>query len=267
MDKATIDRLTADIPNAIGVYFLYDINDTLIYVGKSIAIRKGLLQHFRSPEYREQRIQQATVRISYEIMGSELIALLHESDLIKIHKPRFNRAQRRTVYAYGLYADLDDKGYSALTVRKLDAAREELMTFSSLNEGKDFVYRITEKYALCQKINGLYPTKGACFQYQLKMCFGACIQEEPTTTYNMRVQQFVETTKLPQGELFIPLQGRDTTEKGIVYLKNGHYRGFGFCKKSTRSTKVMLQAIMLKAENKDSRRILKRYLNTMKQLD
>lgn len=263
MDKEKLNRLMTAIPNVVGVYYLYDSHDNLIYIGKSIAIRKRLLQHFRSTEYREIRIQQDTERVEYEVLGDELIALLHESELIKIHKPRFNRAQRRTVYTYGLYAIPDDYGYLALTIAKLDPTKEELMTFVSSREGKDYLYRITEKYQLCQKINGLYPSKSACFQYQLQMCAGACIQKESPLKYNQRVQLFIETTQLPQGELFLQLRGRNTEEKGIVHIKNGSYKGFGFCKKTSRSTQVFLRAIASKADNKDTRRILKRYFNSI----
>lgn len=260
MDKEKLARLITDIPNEVGIYYMFDIHNNIIYIGKSIAIKKRILQHFRSTEYREKRIQEMTESISFEILGDELIALLYESELIKLHKPKFNRAQRRTIYTYALYPTIDAQGYIALSIQQLDLSKEEITTFANSKEGKEHLYYITEKYQLCQKINGLYPTKTSCFQYQLKMCNGACIKKELPIDYNARVDQYISTTQLPNGEIFLEVNGRNNNEKGIVYIKNGHYMGYGFCNKRARSTKVFLQSIVLKVENKDTRRILKRFI-------
>jgi DNA polymerase III subunit epsilon len=40
---------------------------------------------------------------SVEETGSELIALLKESEEIKINKPIYNRAQRKSIFQYALY--------------------------------------------------------------------------------------------------------------------------------------------------------------------
>ncbi|MGH2624590.1 MAG: nucleotide excision repair endonuclease, partial [Sphingobacterium sp.] len=107
-------KIIAEIPNAVGVYFIYDKLDRLLYVGKSIHIRKRLLQHFKSTDYREVRIRQEIARIDYEILGDETIALLHESDLIKLHQPKYNRALRKNRYSFGLYVQTDPNGYLSL---------------------------------------------------------------------------------------------------------------------------------------------------------
>jgi DNA polymerase-3 subunit epsilon len=44
--------------------------------------------------------------------------------------------------------------------------------FNQLTRGKNSLFRITDKYNLCQKYTGLYQTKAACFQYKIKECDG-----------------------------------------------------------------------------------------------
>ncbi|NJK94573.1 MAG: hypothetical protein HC905_06265 [Bacteroidales bacterium] len=56
------------------------------------------------------------VSIDYEITGSELIALLLESEEIKKHKPRFNHAQRRTPTHCGIFLNIDENGYMRLSI-------------------------------------------------------------------------------------------------------------------------------------------------------
>lgn len=254
-----LKELIKDIPNEVGVYFIYNSNNELIYIGKSIHLKKRLIQHFKSAEYRELKIQKEVFRIDYDLLGDETIALLHESDLIKLHLPKYNRAGRKTKFAYGLYAQKNEDGYLQLIIDKVDPFKTEITTFISYAEAKDKLFAITEKYALCQKINLLYKTAGSCFQYQLKVCHGACLGKEEAEVYNDRVKDFIKTTELPNGEIFLQVKGRDEAEKGIIYIKDGTYKGYGFCKKNAKSTATFLKAIDLKTENRDSRRIIRRH--------
>lgn len=246
------------LPNTAGVYFFYDEQDQLRYIGKSNHIKKRVLQHFAGKDRKSLKIQQFIKTIAYEPMGSELIALLHESDLIKQHQPRYNRSQRRTLYHYGLYVE-DVNGYKGLKVQKIQEDKEAITTFTSAAEGKEVLFRITEKYQLCQKINGLYKTTGSCFQYQIKQCFGACINLEDKETYNTRVESFINPFINQKTTQLLELPGRNEQEIGLVYIENGNYKGFGFCP-ITIQAKKRLHYITAKAANKDTKRILMRYL-------
>ena len=90
------------------------------YVGKSIEIRKRMQQHFSGKDRKSVKIQMNVKRVTYEVMGSELIALLYESDLIKQHQPLYNRAQRGTIYQYGLY-QVDINGYIGLRIDRISS--------------------------------------------------------------------------------------------------------------------------------------------------
>ena len=247
------------LPNTAGVYFFYDEKDELRYIGKSNHIKKRVLQHFAGKDRKSLKIQQFIKSIAYEPMGNELMALLHESDLIKEYQPLYNRAQRRTLFSYGLYVEEDANGYLALSIQSIQKDKEAISSFTSLREGKEVLFRITEKYQLCQKINGLYQTKGPCFHYQIKQCFGACIENEDKDNYNTRVESFIDKQNLQNTTKLLELPGRHEAEKGLVYIENGHYKGFGFCPIKTKGSKC-LSFIEPKIANKDNRRILKSYL-------
>src|SRR5690606_28759094 len=150
----------SNLPSLPGVYFFYDNENRLIYIGKSINIQKRVKQHFSGKDRKSFKIQLFTKKIAFEVTGSELIALLYESDLIKKNKPIYNRAQRRTLYQYGLYLN-EGHGYKSLSIQKISNNDKELTTFTTLTEAKEALFKITEKYGLCQKLNGLYKSKSA----------------------------------------------------------------------------------------------------------
>src|SRR5690606_24118024 len=225
------------LPNLPGVYFFYDQKDTLVYIGKSIDIRKRVHQHFSGRDRKSIKIQIHVRRVAFEVMGSELISLLYESDLIKQHQPLYNRAQRKTIYQYGLY-QVDINGYIGLRIDRISLDKEAITSFSTLREAKEALYRITEKYRLCQKINGLYKTTASCFQYQIKACNGACLGTESLSNYNERVSFFLRRTTMGRFTRLFEVEGRTDEEIGLVYIENGVYRGFGFCPKSIKENKL-----------------------------
>lgn len=108
-----------NLPAVAGVYFFYDAKEVLLYIGKSINVKKRVQQHFSGKDRKSVKIQLFTKRIAYEPMGSELIALLHESDLIKKHQPLYNRSQRKTIYQYGLFPEILN-GYKGLHIEKIN---------------------------------------------------------------------------------------------------------------------------------------------------
>ncbi|WP_291096623.1 MULTISPECIES: GIY-YIG nuclease family protein [unclassified Empedobacter] len=257
--KTLVDQVPKNI---CGVYYLYNDKQDIIYIGKSIDIRKRLIQHFKSIEKKEIKLQHFTYSIQFESTGNELIALLRESELIKQNLPIFNRAQRKIKYFYALYKEINSNDYEALVLKKIDNSGNEIISFTSQNEAKDYLFYITEKYKLCQKVNGLYKTKSSCFQYSLKECIGACINIEEPKLYNKRVRQFLKTVHLPKKDFLFELVGRTENEKGIVLIEKGVYKGFGYCDHLLDNLDEMKSFIEQKQDNKDVRKILFRHIKS-----
>lgn len=96
-------------------------------------------------------------------------------------------------------------------------------------------------------------------QYQIKECNGACIDREPIEQYNARVDAFLRKITFEKFTRLFEVTGRNENEKGLVYIENGVYKGFGFCPLKVDQNKL-LDYIEIKTDNKDIRRILIRYL-------
>jgi DNA polymerase-3 subunit epsilon len=55
--------------------------------------------------------------------------------------------------------EFDNNGYLNLKLQKADGRKKEITSFSTLQEGKNTLFRISADYHLCQKLTGLYETK------------------------------------------------------------------------------------------------------------
>ncbi|MFN5773944.1 MAG: exonuclease, partial [Flavobacterium sp.] len=161
-----------------------------------------------------------------------------------------------------------DQGYLALLLQKADGRKKEITAFSSIQEGKNYLFRITEKFQLCQKINGLYETQNSCFQYKIKECAGACIGVEAPDSYNARVEAYLEETQLGNQTLVVIDRGRRTDERSAVLIENGIYKGYCFydLNYQIHNLEILKNLIIPMQNNRDTRSIIQGYLRRNKVL-
>lgn len=265
LDKSIFSR----IPHTPGVYYFYDESGKLIYIGKSKDLRTRILSHFsntQSPKTFEMCGQIA--EIGYEETGSELIALLLESDEIKKHLPVYNRQQRRTLYKYGLNAYMNQAGYLSLQVSRLTPSSNPVTVFLSLNEANNTLYQLVDKHQLCQKLCGLYHSHGACFHHSIGQCNGACIGLENPEAYNSRVKGALASYEHPWKNVILIDKGRTEEEKSAVLIENGKYSGFGWFEKESASyhKEHIIDCIKPYADNRDVQQIIRQYTRSHKGL-
>src|SRR5690554_1129476 len=261
-------NLVENIPSEVGVYYMLNEAGDVIYIGKSKNIKKRLSQHFTSENRKSKRIQQQVKSVSFEKTGSELIALLKESEEIKQIKPMFNRALRKSSYTHQLTSFVDENGYINLSIEKADGRKKAIITFSNFQQAKSELFKITEEYNLCQKLNGLYDSKNQCFNYTIKECYGACISKEPAEEYNARVKAFLEKKSFENQNMLIIDRGRDAEERAVVLIEGGKYKGYGFynLNHQINNPEILKTIINPMQNNRDAQHIIQSYLRSKKVL-
>lgn len=260
--------IVESLPNKTGIYYIHNEKGHLIYIGKSKNIKKRVNQHFTGKNNKSKKIQAQVFTVTYEETGSELVALLKESEEIKINKPIYNRAQRKSIFQWALYEVLDDKGYLNLKLQKADGRKKEITSYTTLQEGKNSLFRITEKYNLCQKLNGLYETQNGCFQHKINECNGACLSKETPEVYNERVEEFLNEMSFNNQNRIIVDRGRKINERSAVLIENGIYKGYCFFDLNYQITNMeVFKTILIPMQNnRDTRTIIQGYLRKNKVL-
>ena len=217
------------IPEEPGVYYFYDDKGNIIYIGKSRNLSQRVSTHLsNNSSSRTMEMRDTIADISWEETGSELIALLLESAQIKLHKPRYNRAQRRTGFSWGIYADKNEKGYITLAFDRVMGDRVPLSLFVSKDRAKGKIESLLTQYQLCQKLCGLYDTSGACFHSNVGLCLGACSGAESPDDYNKRAQKALDEFVFTGKNILIIDKGKSEDERCAVKIHNGKYQGYGF---------------------------------------
>lgn len=218
-----------DLPTACGVYYFSNKNEQIIYIGKSINIRKRVKQHFSKHTTKADKLLHDVSSISYEITGSELLSLLKESREIKEVRPPINRAQKTNRYNFAIVKGQDKSGYHRYEITRADKTDEALSFYGSRRSAQNHISQITSSFELCQKINGLDKSKSACFDHGIGKCAGACIGDEFPNTYNERFSEsLLIVNKIFEDNFILFEQGRNYEEKVAFLIEDGHYRGAGY---------------------------------------
>lgn len=97
------------IPPKPGVYIYKNRENKIIYIGKAINLKKRVSQYFQSNRalgYKTSRLVSEINNISFKTVGSEIEALILESNLIKQYRPKYNSQLK------------DDKSYVYISITK-----------------------------------------------------------------------------------------------------------------------------------------------------
>ena len=260
--------IIAELPSITGVYYIHNADGEIIYIGKSNNIKKRINQHFTGTNRKSKKIQLQVQAVTYEATGSELVALLKESEEIKRVKPIFNRALRRSIFTHALYSFKDENEYINLKIDIADGRKKPITTFSNRQSGKSFITKAVDEYNLCQKLTGLYKTKSSCFNYEVKACEGACIQKEIPELYNKRVKALIDKNSYTNKNMVIIDRGREVDERSAILIENGVFKGLGFFNLNYQinNMEVLESIITPMQNNRDTQHIIQSYIRRNKRV-
>ena len=256
------------VPSKTGIYYFHNQQGSIIYIGKSKNIKKRVNQHLIGTTNKCRKMQREVFTVTYDETGSELIALLKESQEIKINKPQYNKALQKTNFHIGLYKNTNKEGYFTLDIQKIDGRKKEITLFSSITEAKNFLQIITSHYHLCQKFTTLSDSKNECFQHKIKECNGACIGKESTIIYNEKVTEFINENTIENATMLLVDKGRNVNERSAVFIENGIFKGYCFYDLNYQINNLtILKNIIIKMENnRDSKNIIQSFIRKSKYL-
>lgn len=169
------------VPRSPGIYYMYNKNGEIIYIGKAKSLKERLGSYFyhnTSHSGKVKKLVKYVHKVEWVSTGSELSALLAESRLIKSYKPRFNSAIKSYRKFPFLKIDVQQAYPRLLKVFEIipDGAKY-YGPFSSTFTVDNLIDRINRLYKLrkCDDIS-LKPSKAysTCMYYEIGQCGAPC---------------------------------------------------------------------------------------------
>lgn len=272
-EAISIERIHA-LPESTGVYYFYDVYGTIVYVGKSINIKSRIMQHFAQINAKSEKLMRLAHDLDYVETGSELIALLLESEEIKTINPQINKAQKTKTYPYVIYSWQDESGYLQLGVKKEGSkgklSEKTLSYYNSLQAGKSVLAYIRELYQLCEeKIIVQGEKERRCIYYSMGECYGACKNEESAFDYAQRAELAeAHLTKIFDHDFILITEGRNKEELGLVLVEDKKYIGYGYISYDDANMGIeeMKEAIEPRYSSPESNMIIQQFMREKKYL-
>lgn len=191
------------LPEKPGIYQYFDVNGTILYVGKAKNLKKRVSSYFNKTQDNGKTILlvKRIADIQYMVVDSELDALLLENNLIKKYQPKYNIQLK------------DDKTYPWICIKNEPFPR----VFSTRN-----VIRDGSKYfgpypsgkvmhTLLNLIKEIYPLRNCtydltankikekkykvCLEYHLGNCLAPCVGYQSKDAYDENIAQIENLVK------------------------------------------------------------------------
>ncbi len=223
------------LTDAPGVYYFYDKQGKVIYVGKAKNLKKRVNSHFSNnkPTKQKQDFLKEIYSISCEVCGTELMAILLESIEIKRLWPDYNRSQKNFEPVFAIVDYTDQNGYVRLCIDKIKQNIQPLATFRLYNDAVSFLHKIVEEYELCPKLGGTQDTRFPCIGFEKSMCKGACEGIEKVDDYNQRIQLLIDELDELKPTFAVRQKGRTHDEQSFLLVEKGRFYGMGYASNDT----------------------------------
>lgn len=191
------DYILKKLPEECGVYYFLDKEGKIIYIGKSNNMYQRAQGHFNSKEKKGKSMLNDLYDVSYQLTGSELIALLVESEEIKKHRPWYNRARKADLFTHSINWKTDDKGIINFKITPFEESFNALRSFTSYATARETLERCLDENILCLRYCGLTEDDAVCFNHHIKKCNGICAGEEEVEEYNKRASNVLKEYSFP----------------------------------------------------------------------
>lgn len=215
-DKALFDHkaFLAAVSEQAGVYRMYDITQTVIYVGKAKQLKNRLTSYFRKDvgSNKTRALVKQISAIDVTVTHTEGEALILENNYIKKYQPKYNILLR------------DDKSYPYLLITDHKHPKLGLHRGGKKVKGDYFgpyptVGAVWESLRLMQKLFPLRQCEDSyyrarsrpCLQHQLGRCSAPCVDKISPEDYQKQVQL---------AKLFLKGKSSKVIEHLVVNMEN-----------------------------------------------
>ncbi|MFP5438822.1 MAG: exonuclease domain-containing protein [Bacteroidia bacterium] len=221
------------LPEKPGVYYFYNREKKVVYVGKAKNLKKRVAQHFSGHKITPQRqnFLRDIYGISFEVCASEFMALLLECCEIKKLWPIHNRALKKFDPKFGLYEYEARNGYKYLAVGKLVKHQSYVEMFHSLHDGVNLLLKLAAEFNIDYRFIHYGATSG---EVVIKDTTALPDAEHHNDAVN-RALDFLDASRPSYA---IVDKGRSRDERSCIWVEKGHFYGMGYIGPDTGITEI-----------------------------
>jgi DNA polymerase III subunit epsilon len=198
--RSVWDRSLAHaMPKKTGVYLMKNVQGEIVYVGKAKNLRDRVSSYYSQPIGYTRKMDgliEAVKEIDHVVVGSELEALLLESQLIRRYQPRYNTALKRTEHYPYIKVDVTNPWPRVLMAKgiKDDGARYygPYRSSSSARKTVDVINQVLPLRTCTRSFKDARSYGKPCIALDLGQCLGPCMGRADHDEYRSSVDAVVD---------------------------------------------------------------------------
>lgn len=212
------------LPEKPGIYYFYNQQQQVVYIGKAVNIKKRVASHFSGHKITAQRqhFLRDLYGISFEVCASELMALLLECIEIRKLWPIYNKALKRFEAKYGLYTYQARNGYSYLAVGKVTNGQQNVEVFNELYLATNFLRSLAQTFELDYRF-----CKYGVTMDQSPVSIPNTLPLPEVELHNAQVDRALKHVQERKESYYIMDKGKTKEEYSCIWVENGHFYGMG----------------------------------------
>ena len=207
--------LEKKIPKTPGIYKFYNIDNEVIYIGKSKNLNNRIRSYFnnsKNQSTKTSKMVKEIINISYTVSESEHDALLLENNLIKENKPKYNILLRDDK-SYPYIAISKERFPRVYTTRKVNLKKEKVFgPYTNIKSMRNVleiikkIYKIRTCNLKLSKENVDKKLFKVCLDYHIGNCLGPCEKKQEEKSYLKDIKQIQDLLKGNHGKLIKNLE-------------------------------------------------------------
>ena len=253
------------LPSEMGVYYIHNSKNEIIYIGKSNNIKKRILNHLTGKSKKARVIQNEIHKVTFALTGGELVSLLKEQNEIKTNAPKLNKAMKYRIFPMGIRLD-DSVEYPELIVEQIKKEHTYFSVYKNSKSAKSAIFNWTENYGICLKKTSLSNKTGTCFLHEVNKCDGACTGKETPDSYRKKIKLLLADFEYPFSDFIITSKGRKLGESSFIYIKGNVFLGYGYYELNhqIKNDKQIMSRLISMEDNPDVQKLIGSFLSRKK---
>ena len=211
-------QMVSSLPSRTGVYYMHDKDGAIIFLGKTKDIQKRVNQHFTNVGQLARKLQKETKKVTYELTGSELIAILKEYEEVKRTRPRHNHLSKKRLFSHVINFSSNGTPEIYPEIVKSPLRKAKSIGFNGILSAKNFIQKKSDEYAL----NG-----------------------ENLQDGNKKWETIFEKYSLFDKNVALFDKGREVGESSFILIKEGQLMGYGYAELNNQMNNIHILESLL----------------------
>ena len=211
-------QMVSQLPSRTGVYYMHDKDGAIIFLGKTKDIKKRVNQHFTNVGQLARKLQKETKKVTYELTGSELIAILKEYEEVKRARPKHNHISKKRLFSHVINFSSNGTPDLHPEIVKSTLRKAKSIGFNGVLSAKSFIQKKSDEHA----DNG-----------------------ENLQDKNHKWETIFEKYSLFDKNVALFDKGREVGESSFILIKEGQLMGYGYAELNNQMNNIHILESLL----------------------